>query len=437
MAASIRNKILNNEIYVKCSNYFTKLFKSNIFLAFIATLAFLSFICHQEIVAMFIILFFLAINLIFVEDLSYFYLAMVVMSLIPMQYGHHDGDIADFILVAYSFIYLAPAIGFRLFVFPFKFIGGTNFIPLLLYSIVLVLGGFLSDITIAEYFSGVPIYTVFGLGFLQLVLYIFFQNYLRENPNKLIKTFAKMSVVISAISVALVLHALIKHMIEVKALDFNFPVLSWKNYICDIFMFTMPFSFYFAVKSKYRIPFILFGFVQYACMFLVRSGGGLLFGTIMMPFLIIYTIVKTPKKSRKFVLITLAIIILAAIGAVIWKRNYVIDLLKGKIDSGGTGRMDIYEIAWAEFLKYPILGCGLGIDFTQFPIMVYYGFDMTYFHSSVFQALGATGIIGLIIYTYLALVRLKTFIGFKIRTFNVFLLIGFLAFALYSVVDVA
>ncbi|MCR4662084.1 MAG: hypothetical protein K5765_08840, partial [Clostridia bacterium] len=47
------------------------------------------------------------------------------------------------------------------------------------------------------------------------------------------------------------------------------------------------------------------------------------------------------------------------------------------------------------------------------------------------------GIIGLIIYTYLALVRLKTFIGFKIRTFNVFLLIGFLAFALYSVVDVA
>ena len=59
---------------------------------------------------------------------------------------------------------------------------------------------------------------------------------------------------------------------------------------------------------------------------------------------------------------------------------------------------------------------------------------MTYFHSTFFQALAATGIVGLFGYAFMAFARLKTFI--KKYTFNIFLLIGFLGYAGYSMVDV-
>lgn len=430
---ALREKILNNSGFMRLSDYFTALFRSDFFLLFIAVATICGFVFGQEIVVIFILLAFFSLNLVFVRDLSFFFLAMVFISIIPMKYGNKPLD--GFVVVAYSAIFVVPALFFRFLLYPIRAIGGRNALPLFVYSVVLVMGGFGSGILLKDYFEFYPVYTMLGLGFLQLGLYFLFQNYLSGDPKRVADYLAKMMCVVGAVCVGMILSYIVQHIVETKGISLpSDTTWGWKNYISDVMMLAMPFAFYFAVKTKWTIPFLLFGLVQYLFIVLTRSAGGILFGTMMMPFLVAYTIIRTKGKYRLQSVVLFAVAALFAVVAAIWKREMLFSLVQKKLSSGGTGRMDIYWIAWQRFTEYPIFGVGVGHDYKQYPIMVGFHFIMTYFHSTVFQALGATGLVGLVGYGYMALSRLRTFIAK--RDFNVFLLIGFLGYALYSMIDV-
>lgn len=431
---ALREKILDSGVFSRLSDYFTALFKSNFFLLFIAVATICGFAFDKEIASIYVLLAFFAVNLVFVKDLSFFFLAMVFISVIPMKYGNKPLD--DFVVVAYAAIFVVPALVLRFFLYPVKKIGGRNFFPLFVYSIVLVLGGFGSGILLKDYFAFYPVYTFLGLGFLQLGLYFLFQNYLTADPRISAEYFAKMMCVVGAVCMGMIAVFILQHIIAVGKISLpDDTKWGWKNYVSDVVMLAMPFAFYFAVKSKWTLPFILFGSLQYLFLVLTRSAGGILFGTLMMPFLILFTILRTKGKYRIESIVFFALAILVAFAGAIWKRDILVELVTRKLDSGGTGRMDIYWIAWQRFTEYPIFGVGVGHDYLQYPIMAErFHFIMTYFHSTVFQALGATGLVGLAGYTYMALSRLRTYI--HRRNFNVFLLIGFLGYAFYSMIDV-
>ena len=460
---ALREKILGSAVFNKLSDYFTALFSSNFFLLFIAVATICGFAFDAEIVSIFILLVFFALNLVFVKDLSFLLLAIVFISIIPMKFGNKPLD--GFFVVAYSAIFVVPALFLRFILYPMRAIGGRNALPLFVYSVVLVLGGFGSGILISQYFAFYPIYTVLGLGFLQMGLYFLFQNYLTEDPRVSADHLAKMMCVVGAVCVGMIFVYILQHIVPTLAYNLiikriNSIILkisnstnilpsllqtraislpsdttwSWKNYISDIVLLSMPFAFYFAVKSKWTLPFLIFGAVQYLFVVLTRSAGGILFGTAMMPFLVLFTILRTKGKYRIQAIAFFVLLLLAALAGAVWKREELIALVSKKLNSGGTGRMDLYWIAWQRFTEYPIFGVGVGHDHTQYPVMVGFGFIMTYFHSTVFQALGATGLVGLVGYMYMALSRLRTYINK--RNFNVFLLIGFLGYACYSMIDV-
>ena len=429
-----REKILESKGFPVLSEYFNELFRSAYFLVFIAVATICGFAFDQEIASIYILLVFFAVNLVFVKDLSFFFLAMVFISIIPMKYGNKPLD--GFFVVAYAAIFIVPALFFRFWLYPIKPIAGRNFFPLFVYSVVLVLGGLGSGILLRHYFAFYPIYTVLGLGFLQLALYFLFQNYLTEDPRRSAEHFAKMMCVVGAVCVGLIAYYVLSHIIATKELSLPSDLKwGWKNYISDVMMLALPFAFYFAVRTKWTLPFLLFGCLQYLFILITRSAGGILFGTMMMPFLVVYTLIRTKGKFRVQAAVLFGLALVAVLVVGVWKRAELYELVKRKLDSGGTGRLDLYEIAWARFKEFPIFGVGVGHDHTQYPIMAErFGFIMTYFHSTVFQALGATGLVGLVGYMYMALARLRTYIAK--RDFNVFLLIGFLGYAFYSMIDV-
>jgi hypothetical protein len=420
--------IAKNPNFVKVSEFFDGMFHSVYFLIFAALLSIVGFLFDAEIVTIFIMLAVISLNLALTRDISPSFLLTVLIALVPMKYANTQLD--GFMVFMYAPVFFVPAIVLRFVFFPAKFIKGKNFIPLLVYSVVLCLGGIGSGITAGQYFAFYPLYTMLGLGFLQVLMYLFWQNYLPENGEKNILYFCKMMCVVGLVSIVFIAITYAEYYAANPG-TFKFVFFAWKNYISDILMLSMPFAFYLAVKTRYKIGFIVFGLLQYLAVIFTKSGGGIICATLILPFLIILTLIKTERKKRIKILIALAAIAVPIIFFVIYKRDVFYALYLRKIETGGSERLTLYKIAIEVFKKYPIFGAGLGYvnDF-----MIQQGFIMTYFHSTFFQALGATGLVGVLGYAYMAVSRLLTYC--KKYTFNLFLLIGFLGYAGYSLFDV-
>ena len=89
---AVREKILGSSVFNRLSDYFTELFRSVYFLLFISVATICGFVFTQEIVSIYILLVMLAINLVFIQDLSFFFLALVFISLIPIRYSNKPLD---------------------------------------------------------------------------------------------------------------------------------------------------------------------------------------------------------------------------------------------------------------------------------------------------------------------------------------------------------
>lgn len=420
--------------FVKISDFFDKIYHSVYYIIFVALISVLGFTLKQEVAAMFILLIVISVNLALCRDVSPSFLPTILIALIPMQYA--NADLSGFGVMVYAAVFMVPAIILRFVFFPFRFNKGKNLIPILVYSVVLVLGGVGSDITASEYFAFYPIYTVLGLGFLQALMYLFWQSYTPASSDETILYFCKMMCAIAAVSVIMILYTYIYYYATHEVTSFKFVSFLWKNYVSDILMLTMPFSFYLAVKTRYKVLFAAYGLLQYLAIIFTLSGGGMMFSTLMMPFLLFLTLKSVDKKHRKIFLFALGAICLAILAFVIVKRDVFIELYKKKIATGGTERFTLYEHAIEVFKKFPVFGGGYGYTdaFIQENFVEKMDFIMTYFHSTFFQALAATGIVGVLGYAFMAFFRLKTFI--KKDLFNLFLLVGFLGYAGYSMIDV-
>ncbi|MGI6522756.1 MAG: O-antigen ligase family protein [Christensenellales bacterium] len=120
------------------------------------------------------------------------------------------------------------------------------------------------------------------------------------------------------------------------------------------------------------------------------------------------------KKDRVNFLVILAIVA----GLIYLALNSLSDSIWEKITTSveireGEARINLYKLAWKNFLEYPIFGKGLAYDGGK-----YYrpeAWCMYWYHSTIFQILGSLGIVGLIAYTYQEIVRIVTLLKVRSR----------------------
>ncbi len=415
--------------FVEVSEFFDRLFHSTFYLAFVSIFASVGHILQLEIPTMFVLLFLVSLNLATTRDITPSLITTILIALVPVAFG--GGDLTGFIVLAYAAIYFIPAVILRFIFFPIKFVKGKNLIPLLIYSVTAMLGGIGSDLTFKNYIDFYPLYTMVGVGFLQIILYLFWLSYTPEGSEKTARFFAKMMCALAIVAIVMVVAG--NTLFRSQYLSWGVVVLRWKNYISYLLMFTMPFSFYFATKSKWKVTFMLFGLLQYLTIALSKCSGGLVCATAMLPFLFLFTVLKCDKKDRPIVIAEVAILVIACAVCLYVEFDLIMEIITAKLEVGGSGRLPIYEHAIEVFKKWPIFGGGFGIKDDFALSLIGEDFIMMYYHSTVLQALAATGIVGLIGYAIMAFFRLKTYI--RPRAFNLFLTLGFLGYAGYSMID--
>ena len=91
----------------------------------------------------------------------------------------------------------------------------------------------------------------------------------------------------------------------------------------------------------------------------------------------------------------------------------------------------LYAEAWKLFCSHPFLGVGLGYNGDHFAIntMQFY-----WFHSTLFQVLANMGVVGVLAYAFYYIARFRTLRKLR-NPFNVFMLIAWLGFEGYSMMD--
>lgn len=429
--------MLGNELRITDPNFekFSylcgKFFHSVVYLVLNIAIAAMGYALNPfKVPSMFILLFLIAFNLAFCRDIMPSFLPTVLIALVPMDSANLP--LGEYMVLAYATIYFVPALAVRFWLFPCKFIKGKNFWALLVLSVAVILGGLGSDITAGEYFSFYPVYTMLGLGFIQLLMYLFWQNYIPDDYGENTDYFCKMMIAIGVVSILFIAIQYIKAIPNYDEEDkFELLYFSWKNYISDILMLAMPFSFYFVTRHRLKLVSLIFGILEYVAILITQSAGGILFSTIMMPFLIIYTLIKVEKRDKITIGISILVLVIAVAAAFFAKLDFFKELFWSKITTGGTGRLELYGVGIEVFKKFPIFGAGFGYVNEN---GIGSDFIMFYFHSTLFQFLGASGLVGLLAYAFMAICRLKTYA--KKYAFNVFLLIGFLGYAGYSMMDV-
>jgi hypothetical protein len=134
------------------------------------------------------------------------------------------------------------------------------------------------------------------------------------------------------------------------------------------------------------------------------------------------------------------LILLLSFGIYLFSERYFVgmyevysSILSTITVSEEESRYKMFEMAIRNFKNYPLFGTGLGFSTAEHydpqPMGMYW------YHSTLSQVIGSFGILGILAYGYQSLVRLFTLIE-KIHPFNFYVLMVFIGFGGYSLVNV-
>lgn len=213
------------------------------------------------------------------------------------------------------------------------------------------------------------------------------------------------------------------------ARDFGWGI---ENNAATILSLTAPMCFYLASRYRNGGIYALCGVAQYVGIVLTYSRGGILMAAVTGPVCAVCALVKAVDKKRMG--IAYAVIIAAA--AVVC--GVLFDEIAAAIDSlfdqgfGVSSRDLLYAEAWRLFAGHPFLGVGLGYVGENFSIntMQFY-----WFHSTLFQVLANMGVVGLAAYAVYYVARFRIVCAKLRNPFNLFVLVAWLGFEGYSMMD--
>lgn len=391
------------------------------------------FVPGSEVAGVIIIVLLCAFILIFIEDVTPLIPIFVMVSAMfpaevnPAEYG-------------LAFIGLAP-LPIALIYHVIRYFRGFKikkfFFPQLAISIALIVGG-VGVVSAEEYANGIA--WVLLLGALILLLYFVFSSYERFPKEVSVKDY--LCKTLMAFAAIICFEVFVTYIIapDQMSVDYGRVSLGWciGNNFSSTLMFLIPGTLYLGTKSKHPWIYTVFFGIQYIVTIMSLSRGGILFATILLPFELAFMIYATPKKGKKEILIVLGVFVLIAIilVGVFWDK--VSSLLNSVINNSfkadghieGSGREELYAEAWECFKTNPIFGVGIGYFGSNYDggTMGFY-----FFHSTLLQIMACMGLVGIAAYVYNYVGRYKIII--KKDVFNIFILLGLLAFEGYSMID--
>ncbi len=407
-------------------------FHSSTYMIVLTVIAFLGLYLRLEVLTIFVIGFFVILSWLTSEDILPSFLMVALIGMIALRIPRGD-ELAYFRPLYFTPIFIVPAFVAKLFIHPFRLEKGLFFYPTVAVAIAITIGGLFS-ISLERYFSLPTIYYTVGLGIGMVGIYFILERYLLDRDD-IVDYFSKMMVAIGAVGTFMLFAAYY----EMFGSFFSIQPGShfqWRNNLSNNLLMSMPFAFYLATKGRFSIFYFILGSLQYLALVFSFSRGGILFGNIIYPLVVIAAI--TLAKGERIRLLTAFVLFIGITYAVF--ENWIIpvaDVYSAVVNrltiSTQEARANLYRMAWSNFKAYPIFGTGLGFDTSA-----HYNpktMSMYWYHSTVFQVIGSLGIVGIIAYFYQELVRLKVLVVGDLG-FNLFVFIAMIGFSGYSLVNV-
>lgn len=312
-------------------------------------------------------------------------------------------------------------------------------VPQLLIAAAMLLGGI--GVISSENYLGTLAYTVM-LGFLPLVFYVLFALYGKESEGYAsigkytAKVFTWYGILIGMEIITL--YAVNKPPFEIWGRGFVIDA-GWSidNNLATVLLLASPMAFYLALTEKQKIIYTILGILNFSFTVLTFSRGGILFGAIMAVITAVYAIIRCKGLNRLKILIPVAAVGVAVLTVYfinMSELNEYIARLANVEDKTLSGRDKLYAEALECFRNNPVFGAGMGFDgeyYKQPEGMYFY-----WFHSTLFQIIGSTGIVGIVAFAIFYAVRYGiVFRRINRNVFAQFALLSFIGFEAYSMMD--
>lgn len=414
-------------------------FYSNIYLILVVAVSAFGFIMESAydfksgtaLFAMGTLIVLMSASLLFCKDATPSFVTFCFICMMPL--GFYGAHMEDFFHMWWVGIFLVPSFILHMILYPAdKVKADAMFWAIALYAIALILGG-VGYISIQDYLKIPALYYVILLGPGMLCFYIFYQAYLTRDTRESVDYFARAMV---ALGVTILLIWVSQYYVDFKAgkdIGIFFPYRQFKNNLGNYTLLTMPFAFYLATKRKGLNSAILFmlGVLQYVALVLSACRGGTVMATVLMPFIVIYSLVVSSKTNRKIFVAQLVLVVAVAVLLMALNFEAVLNKLASLIANGTSGRNELYAEAIRNFKAHPLNGVGIGyLNPEVYPLKE---MSMFWYHSTILQVIASMGIIGLIAWLYMTIVRLGVLA--KKDKFNMFMLFAFLGFEGYSMIN--
>lgn len=317
--------------------------------------------------------------------------------------------------------------------FRIKFTVGSLFVPFILISIALFLGGIGSEYN--KYYND-GIANVIVAGLLPFVLYLLFYPYVESDELLNLKHYLASTLVAFGIFVGIETLALYTgsffSIVDNGCLSQQ--EMGWLNTCVAGFVHLLSFGacLYLMVETKKVFLFSLPILFSIAVLFFSKTDG--VFGTItfMLPFTLILMYIRSNNIIRRklsYLIIVLMVIACAClIMCLSWEGFEEYIKLHFMSDSGRTV---IYRASFALYRSSYIFGGSLG---GAFHLEEYPTCQWGYLHSTFVQVICTMGLFGLLMYIFYFVMRIRIFTS-NTSDFSFFMFVSFLAFQCYAMID--
>ena len=316
-----------------------------------------------------------------------------------------------------------------------KFQLGKLFFPQVAVAVALIVGG-AGVVSGERYLVALP--NVLALGAGVLAVYVLARNFILKNsevdtPTYLAKILAYIGVVVSIQLIVVVARSGLPPLEWIRAYWF----VGWgnRNNVSTYLLFTAPMCLYLSTKYKrLGVVYMLMAVLQYICLIITFSRGGILFGFIALVFGLGFSIYKA--KNRKMYLILLGCVAGLMLVLYLCFMNKVNDAIASLLARGtGLSNRDLLWIeGWDLFKKNPFQGAGFGYMGSMGEI-VHEAIGVYYFHSTLLQVLACMGILGILAYGYNYAFKGMVLFKNMRNPFNLFVIVVLIGFEGYSMID--
>ena len=411
---------LINSAKIKTENFYY----GRIYPVFLALAVFLFWILNLQMVGFALVTIIGSFALIAYNDLLPTIPALLTIPMTIRKSTVFDTSIMPYII-------LIPAvIAFIVHNFRYKWVKpkfDALFFGLIGVTVALLAGGIGAGY--AEHYKyGISFVMIAGVA--MLAVHFFYTNRIKLNDKCNQKKYLAFSVTcVGNLACVQLIYALISVKLYGNA-EFIFPTFCWANTnsIGYIILIATPMCAYLALDAKWVTPYAINVLFYYACAFLTESDGATFILIALAPVLL-YVVIKNATKKNyqtlKLIYMTVIPLIFILVASLFLFNFETIKAFLFNV-SNDNGRSHLYQIAWELFIKAPIFGAGVGHG--------YQVLNFVNFHSTIYSALAYAGVIGLLAYVVLYLLRIRL-IHKNHTVLGIFSMLSFVAFGLYSLID--